>query len=47
MESWKTTDIQKVLEAKLPYKIYLENDATAACGAELAFGNTNNFHDFI
>ncbi len=47
MESWKTTEIQKVLEAKLPYKIYLENDATAACGAELAFGNKNNIHDFF
>ena len=47
MESWKTTDIQKILEEKLPYKIYLENDATAACGAELAFGNANNIHDYI
>ena len=31
----------------LPYPVYLQNDATAACGAELAFGDHAELLDFI
>ena len=31
----------------LPYPVYLQNDATAACGAELAFGDNAGLQDFI
>ena len=31
----------------LPYPVYLQNDATAACGAELAFGGHAGLTDFI
>ena len=29
------------------FPVYLQNDATAACGAELVFGQTGNLRDFI
>lgn len=38
MEPWRHHDIQAELQAELPFPIFLQNDATAACAAELAFG---------
>ncbi|KLN59791.1 ROK family transcriptional regulator [Kiloniella spongiae] len=46
MESWKTYDIQKILNNNCSYPVYIQNDATAACGAELAFGANQNKRDF-
>lgn len=46
MENWETYDIQKVLSHSCSYPVYLQNDATAACGAELAFGTNQNKRDF-
>ncbi|WP_120495504.1 ROK family transcriptional regulator [Kiloniella sp. EL199] len=46
MESWKTYDIQNILSNSCSYPVYLQNDATAACGAELAFGTNQNKRDF-
>lgn len=40
MDQWRSLDIRAAIAAELPYPVYLENDATAACGAELAFGQT-------
>ncbi len=40
MDQWRSADIRGAIAAELPYPVYLENDATAACGAELAFGQT-------
>lgn len=40
MDQWRSIDIRAAIAAELPYPVYLENDATAACGAELAFGQT-------
>ncbi|WP_419902016.1 ROK family protein [Kiloniella sp.] len=47
MDAWKTYDIRAVLSEKYPYPVYLQNDATAACGAELAFGENQNKRDFV
>ncbi len=47
MMEWKTVDLPQSLSTALSYPVFLQNDATAACGAELAFGNKENFHDFI
>ncbi len=47
MDAWRTADIRARLSAKLPYTVYMQNDATAACGAELAFGSAHKSHDFI
>ncbi len=46
MENWKTYDIQTVLSQSCSYPVYVQNDATAACGAELAFGTNQNKRDF-
>lgn len=47
MAAWRESDIRERLAALLPYPVYLQNDATAACGAELAFGDHSDLLDFI
>lgn len=44
---WRQADIRAELAAVMPYPVYLQNDATAACGAELAFGDNSGLSDFI
>ena len=45
--AWRDVDIRAELAAALPYPVYLQNDATAACGAELAFGGGAELQDFL
>lgn len=47
MAGWRSVDIRAELAVALPYPVYLRNDATAACGAELAFGGGAEFQDFL
>ena len=47
MAPWRRFDIRAEMAGLLPYPIYLQNDATAACGAELAFGDNGDLRDFI
>lgn len=47
MMAWHEDDIRARLAARLPCPVYLQNDATAACGAELAFGAHNDLSDYI
>jgi predicted NBD/HSP70 family sugar kinase len=47
MESWRNTDIRELIEQRCSFPVYLENDATAACGAELVFGQTYESRDFL
>lgn len=47
LSAWRQRDLQAELAALLPYPIYVQNDATAACGAELAFGDHAGVQDFI
>lgn len=47
MAAWRHFDPRAELAALLPYPVYLQNDATAACGAELAFGGNAGLLDFI
>jgi predicted NBD/HSP70 family sugar kinase len=47
MAAWRGVDLRTELAARLPYPVYLQNDATAACGAELAFGDHAGLMDFI
>lgn len=47
MSAWRHTDIRAEIAMRLPWPIYLQNDATAACGAELAFGEHAGLQDFI
>lgn len=47
MDAWRRLDVRAELATGLPYPVYLQNDATAACGAELAFGANAGLPDFI
>lgn len=47
MDAWRTTDLVKELEDQFPFQIYLQNDATAACGAEFVFGRGQDFQSYL
>lgn len=47
MDDWREADIRADLAARLPWPIYVQNDATAACGAELVFGAGSDLQDFL
>ncbi len=47
LAAWRRSDIRAELAALLPWPVYVQNDATAACGAELAFGAHAGLLDFI
>ena len=46
MEAWRHADIAAMLAERLPFPVLLQNDATAACAAELAFGHGPRYSDF-
>ena len=46
LNAWRDADIATLLEQRLGVPIFLQNDATAACAAELAFGSGPQFADF-
>src|ERR1700745_679676 len=39
LEAWRAYDIRASVEKLVPWPVHFCNDATAACGAELAFGS--------
>lgn len=47
MNIWRGFDLQAEVAAKVPYPVYLQNDATSACGAELVFGVGARYPDFV
>jgi predicted NBD/HSP70 family sugar kinase len=47
MQSWRSVDIQAEIALICPWPVSLCNDATAACGAELFFGEGARFRDFV
>jgi predicted NBD/HSP70 family sugar kinase len=47
MDHWRNRDIRADLQAEVNFPVYLQNDATAACGAELVFGKGGTPRDFI
>lgn len=47
MDQWRHRDIRADLQSRVDFPVYLQNDATSACGAELVFGQTGNFRDFV
>lgn len=44
---WKHTDICAALSEKLAFPVFIQNDATAACGAELTFGSKPDYADYV
>ncbi len=47
MEAWRHADIQADLASHHDIPVLLQNDATAACGAELVFGPADGPRDFL
>ncbi|MES2143192.1 MAG: ROK family transcriptional regulator [Pseudomonadota bacterium] len=47
MDAWRDRDIQAELAALSGMPVYVQNDATAACGAELVFGTGDRPKDFL
>ncbi len=47
MDSWRTRDIQDELAKVTGMPVFVQNDATAACGAELVFGKGERPKDFL
>lgn len=47
LDAWKTVDIRDEIAGRCPFPVYMQNDATAACGAELVFGANAAHRDFL
>ncbi|MEM0947142.1 MAG: ROK family transcriptional regulator [Pseudomonadota bacterium] len=47
MDAWRTTNLQADLAASLHMPVFMQNDGTAACGAELVFGPSGGPRDFL
>jgi predicted NBD/HSP70 family sugar kinase len=47
MDQWRHLDIREKIRAQCDFPVYLQNDATSACGAELVFGQSGPLRDFI
>jgi predicted NBD/HSP70 family sugar kinase len=46
MDDWRTCDIRQDISSIYSFPVYLQNDATAACGAELVFGQSARLNNF-
>jgi len=47
MAAWRGFDLAQALAARSAYPVFSQNDATAACGAELVFGRGADYPDFV
>ena len=47
MDAWRDRDIQGELAAVAQMPVFIQNDATSACGAELVFGTGERPKDFL
>jgi predicted NBD/HSP70 family sugar kinase len=47
MDAWRDRDIGAELTARIGMPVYVQNDATSACGAELIFGTGERPKDFL
>ena len=47
MDKWKTFDFREEIATFTDLPIFIQNDATAACGAELVFGRGAELSDFV
>jgi predicted NBD/HSP70 family sugar kinase len=46
-DAWRDFDLVAEVGALVPFPVFMENDATSACGAELVFGRGSQYPDFI
>ena len=47
MDAWRTADLGASIAGSLDIPVLVQNDATAACGAELVFGPSDGPRDFL
>ncbi|MDO1585229.1 ROK family transcriptional regulator [Rhizobium oryzicola] len=47
MDVWRNFDLQGEIVERVRHAVYLQNDATSACGAELVFGVGPSYPDFV
>lgn len=47
MVGWRDRDVASEIAANWSFPVYLSNDASAACGAELVFGDQDKPRDFL
>jgi len=47
MAAWRDVDIRAELAQRFEFPVFLQNDASAACGAELVFGQSETPQDFL
>ncbi|MFD1746235.1 ROK family protein [Rhizobium helianthi] len=47
MDEWRGFDLQAEVASRVRHAVYLQNDATSACGAELVFGVGPSYPDFV
>jgi predicted NBD/HSP70 family sugar kinase len=47
MDVWRGFDLQAEVTKRVSYPVFLQNDATSACGAELVFGVGPSYPDFV
>jgi predicted NBD/HSP70 family sugar kinase len=47
MDSWRDVDMRAALAEVTGLPVYIQNDATSACGAELVFGGAERPKDFL
>ncbi len=46
-DAWRGVDLQGEIADAVPFPVFLENDATSACAAELVFGRGADHTDFV
>lgn len=47
LDQWRSFDLRESIARVCPWPVYFCNDATAACAAELVFGNPEHHPDFL
>jgi predicted NBD/HSP70 family sugar kinase len=47
MDVWRGFNLQSEVASRVTHPVYLQNDATSACGAELVFGVGAHYPDFV
>ncbi|MDJ0630518.1 MAG: ROK family transcriptional regulator [Rhodobacter sp.] len=47
MAGWRTADIRSSIAEAVDFPVFLQNDASAACGAEVVFGPADQPKDFL
>ncbi len=47
MQAWRGVDVRAAIGAVSRWPVYVCNDATGACAAELVFGNNGHYLDFL